>query len=77
MRQPSVSTDARPQSGPDDFSVTRGREPIGPNQTEASTVTLVDHQFLIIELLRCRSFLLDAEVQEICAPHLAIAGSHP
>ncbi|KDR70680.1 hypothetical protein GALMADRAFT_254722 [Galerina marginata CBS 339.88] len=33
IRQTSLSRDARPTSGPDDFSVTRGREPIAnPNQ---------------------------------------------
>lgn len=36
MRQPSVSTDAKREPGPDDFSVTRGREPIGRSQKEAS-----------------------------------------
>ncbi|KAF9549919.1 hypothetical protein CPC08DRAFT_793465 [Agrocybe pediades] len=32
IRQTSKSRDARPNTGPDDFSVTRGREPINANQ---------------------------------------------
>lgn len=36
MRATSLSRDARPDSGPDDFSVTRGREPaVNPNQVRA------------------------------------------
>jgi hypothetical protein len=40
IRQPSVSKDARPESGPDDFSGTRGRELNVPvyNSSEATHV---------------------------------------
>jgi hypothetical protein len=37
IRQPSQSTDARSESGPDDFSVTRGREPIASQKEIFST----------------------------------------
>jgi hypothetical protein len=50
IRQSSLSADTRPKSGPDDFSTTRGREPI-VNPLQASTVTCRGSSLLSIELL--------------------------
>jgi hypothetical protein len=65
IRQPSQSADTRPESGPDDFSVTRGREPI-VSQKEASIITSCGSSplsFLVLaDLLywtrRCRKYTL-------------------
>lgn len=66
IRQPSQSADKRPTSdGPDDFSVTRGREPI-VNPMQASTVTwswIITTEYwasvgLLYRTRRCRKYTL-------------------